>query len=322
VRPKKSTVPGWHRVGPEFPLVSIAIPTYNRVSLLKRAVTSALAQDYPNLEVVISDNASTDATESLCAQFVAADSRIRYLRQASNRGPIQNFQHALSQSFGALFMWLADDDWLDPAYVRECAANLSEDPTCAIVGGIAKYYVGDTCTRLGEIVDLNSESPARRVLSYYGSVADNAIFYGLMRRAQALQTPLRGGIGGDWLFVADMAYRGKLRTLESMCIHRDDRGISKDVRRLAKTLSLSTFDSMFPFFRVAMYAFRAVYRESEVYAGIPRLRRFFFASLVLMQVLISQCLIRNFRAVIVRFMRFFFGESDDRVMRAKIRRLE
>ncbi len=71
------------------PLVSIGIPTYNRASVLRRAVESALTQDHTNLELVISDNASTDETEAVCQEFCERDNRVRYIRQKTNRGSQQ-----------------------------------------------------------------------------------------------------------------------------------------------------------------------------------------------------------------------------------------
>lgn len=84
----------------EKPLVSIGIPTYNRAASLRRAIESALAQDYVNLEVVISYNASTDETQAVCEGFARKDSRIRYIRQVTNHGAVANFRNALSQPKG------------------------------------------------------------------------------------------------------------------------------------------------------------------------------------------------------------------------------
>ena len=50
-------------------MVSIGIPTYNRERLIGRAIESALSQDYPNIEIVVSDNASTDATAEVCRRY-------------------------------------------------------------------------------------------------------------------------------------------------------------------------------------------------------------------------------------------------------------
>jgi len=70
--------------------VSIGIPTYNRAAGLERAVASVLGQTHRELELVISDNASTDNTPELCARLSASDARVRFLRQPFNRGPTAN----------------------------------------------------------------------------------------------------------------------------------------------------------------------------------------------------------------------------------------
>ena len=97
----------------ETPLVSIGIPTYNRERLIGRAIESALNQDYPNIEIVISDNASTDATSEVCRRYAQEQPNVRYVRQPRNLGAIRNFDAVLRQSSGQFFMWLGDDDWLE-----------------------------------------------------------------------------------------------------------------------------------------------------------------------------------------------------------------
>ena len=114
------------------PSVSIGIPTYNRVRDLRRAIASATAQDYEDLEIFISDNASTDDTEPVCRSYVASDPRIRYVRQPVNRGATRNFQLALEGARGDFFMWLADDDWLDRSYISRCSEVLRADPECGL----------------------------------------------------------------------------------------------------------------------------------------------------------------------------------------------
>ena len=112
----------------EAPLVSIGIPTYNRERLIGRAIESALNQDYPNIEIVISDNASTDATSEVCRRYAQEQPNVRYVRQPRNLGAIRNFDEVLRQSSGQFFMWLGDDDWLDPNYVRLALARLNLNP--------------------------------------------------------------------------------------------------------------------------------------------------------------------------------------------------
>jgi glycosyltransferase involved in cell wall biosynthesis len=107
----------------ELPLVSIGIPTYNRANLLGRAIESVLAQDYPNLELLICDNASTDNTRQVCEAYVAQHPKLRYIRQPKNEGATGNFRAAFENTRGEFFAWLGDDDWMDRSYVARCAAG-------------------------------------------------------------------------------------------------------------------------------------------------------------------------------------------------------
>lgn len=93
------------------PLVTIAIPTFNRASYLAQALRSALNQSHWNIEILVSDNASTDATASVIRDL--ADPRIRYLRQTSNIGMMPNWNVCLQEARGSYFLMLSDDDLLE-----------------------------------------------------------------------------------------------------------------------------------------------------------------------------------------------------------------
>lgn len=101
------------------PLVTIAIPTYNRADgYLKDAVSSALRQTYENVEVVVSDNCSTDGTEEFIKGI--SDKRIKYFRQQKNIGPNNNFNYCIGQAKGDYFLLLSDDDAIDEDFVEIC----------------------------------------------------------------------------------------------------------------------------------------------------------------------------------------------------------
>jgi glycosyltransferase involved in cell wall biosynthesis len=101
------------------PLVTIAIPTYNRAdTYLPQALRSALAQDYPALEILVSDNASTDGTPALVQSF--EDPRLRYVRHEQNIGGKANWTFCVHQARGTYFLLLHDDDLIDPDFVTLC----------------------------------------------------------------------------------------------------------------------------------------------------------------------------------------------------------
>jgi glycosyltransferase involved in cell wall biosynthesis len=219
------------------PLVSIAIPTYNRAAGLRRAVASALAQDYPCMEVVISDNASTDETRAFCEELVRRDPRVRYVRQPVNVGPVGNFVHALEQCVGEYFMWLADDDWIDADYVRRCMEVLQR-PGYSLVAGSTQYYRQGRWEFEAGSLDLEQDDPSERVLAYYRQVEENGVFYGLARRADRLANPFPRTIGGDWLAVARLAAAGKVATVRATSVHRAMEGVSDGMQSLVRAYKL------------------------------------------------------------------------------------
>jgi glycosyltransferase involved in cell wall biosynthesis len=101
------------------PLVTIAIPTFNRAhSYLRGVIEAALAQTWEPLEILVGDNASTDQTPELIASF--HDSRIRHLRHPENIGANGNFNRLLEEARGEWFLLLHDDDLVDPPFVETC----------------------------------------------------------------------------------------------------------------------------------------------------------------------------------------------------------
>jgi len=101
------------------PLVTIAIPTYNRAgAYLKEAIQSAINQTYPNLEIIISDNCSSDDTGLIAESF--NDPRILYYRHDENIGANNNFNFCLKKAAGVFFLLLHDDDLIDDDFVEKC----------------------------------------------------------------------------------------------------------------------------------------------------------------------------------------------------------
>jgi len=102
----------------DLPAVSIGIPTFNGGHVIGDAVASALSQSFRDIEVIVSDNASSDDTPDVLAALAARDSRLRIIRQPVNLGPSGNFKAVLAASRAPLFMWLADDDRIAPDWLE------------------------------------------------------------------------------------------------------------------------------------------------------------------------------------------------------------
>ncbi|HEB85581.1 MAG TPA: glycosyltransferase family 2 protein [Gammaproteobacteria bacterium] len=107
----------------ENPLVSIGIPTFNRANgNLLKVIERALGQTYQNVEVIVSDNCSSDHTPELVQSI--KDSRLRYFRQETNQGPNFNFNYCLKQARGEYFLLFHDDDMIDHDFVETCISPL------------------------------------------------------------------------------------------------------------------------------------------------------------------------------------------------------
>ncbi|HTV55135.1 MAG TPA: glycosyltransferase [Terriglobia bacterium] len=197
------------------PLVSIGMPVYNGEKYLRGALNSLLAQDYSRFELIISDNNSHDATESICREFQASDPRIRYIRQSENQGAPWNFKFVVEEARGEYFMWAAHDDLWDPSYLGKCLRTLrSRDGAvlcCTEVnfidaeGNPSPYLVGF------KNLDTEGMPPVRRIHALIARMGWYAA-YGLMpteaiRSAKAFG---RGVFGFDVIFTLELMLMGEI----------------------------------------------------------------------------------------------------------------
>ncbi|MFA6108912.1 MAG: glycosyltransferase family A protein [Candidatus Latescibacterota bacterium] len=114
------------------PRVTVGLPVYNGAPLIEGTIRGLLAQTHEDLSLVISDNASTDATEEICRSLAASDPRVRYLRQDTNLGAWSNFTFVLEQATTPYFLWAAHDDAREPLYLETCLAALEARPELGI----------------------------------------------------------------------------------------------------------------------------------------------------------------------------------------------
>jgi len=115
----------------QFIKITVGLPSFNRPKLLSRAIESIQAQDYKNLEIIISDNGSSETEViEIIKKFATEDPRVKYTLHPVNMGAFFNFRFLLEQATGEYFIWLADDDyWSDQFLIniitqaeRSCAA--------------------------------------------------------------------------------------------------------------------------------------------------------------------------------------------------------
>jgi glycosyltransferase involved in cell wall biosynthesis len=110
------------------PRLSIGFPVYNGQNFMSEALDGLLAQTYDDFELIISDNASTDATQEIARSYAAQDRRIRYIRQPRNIGAAPNHDFVVRDARGELFKWAAHDDLFAPALLSRCVQELDSRP--------------------------------------------------------------------------------------------------------------------------------------------------------------------------------------------------
>ena len=113
------------------PKVSVIVPTYNRVRSLSEALPTIINQSYPDFEIIVCDDASTDGTEAWVKSLHAR--QVRYLRNSENRGIYATFHHGISQCSGEYIAIFHDHDLYHPSIVEKCCALLDRYPSMSFV---------------------------------------------------------------------------------------------------------------------------------------------------------------------------------------------
>ena len=123
------------------PLVSVIIPTYNRKDMLKIAIDSVLKQDYKNIELIVSDNASTDDTNILMEEYLSKYHNINYVRREKNLGPFLNGREAYKVALGKYLIFLCDDDYfISSTFFTNAVKAMEENENIVLVRGIVQTY--------------------------------------------------------------------------------------------------------------------------------------------------------------------------------------
>lgn len=228
------------------PLVTVGLPTFNRPVGLRKCLETIVQQTYRHLDIIISDNCSTDEqVQQVILEYAAKDRRIRHFRQTENIGLEENFNFVYSQANTDYFIWVSDDDYYDTNYIAECVRYLEQNPDHILCSGIARYYSGDKFLFDETMFKVNQTAAFRRVYRYFSKAGKNGNFYGVFRNHQLKTKPIGGHVGCDWSFMAKMAILGKLTFISSTAYHRSADGNSGTRRKMVKKFGLNRFKALF-----------------------------------------------------------------------------
>lgn len=225
------------RQGARTPLVSFGVPVRCAEAHLPRLLDSLLAQDMDDFEVVICDNDSEDGTPGICLDYARRDHRVRYLRNETNVGQVENFNRVLAESRGDYLRWIGADDWLEPEYARACCEVLSMRPE---VVGVTTYqdFIEDDGTRhyleyTGPRLD-TADVAERFTRMLWFFTADYRFIdpiYTMMRRSHLLSTRwLQLVPRTDMVLSAELSLRGPFAHVPRCLAHRGKEAVARPVR--------------------------------------------------------------------------------------------
>jgi glycosyltransferase involved in cell wall biosynthesis len=205
------------------PLVSIGLPVYNGARFIAQALDCLLDQTLADLELIVSDNASTDGTAEICLAYAAHDARVRYVRQESNIGATRNWNFVAQQARGQYFKWASANDYCNPRLLEKCIAVMRKDPsvvlchgrTCLVDedSGEAKVYPGD--------VSATDPRPSERFQAVARRLVLNNEVSGVMRLDALRRTALmRPYAAGDLVLTMELSLYGRIVLLPEVLYYR------------------------------------------------------------------------------------------------------
>jgi glycosyltransferase involved in cell wall biosynthesis len=198
---------------------------YNGENYLPEAIDALLSQTFLDFRLVISDNASTDATAQICQAAAASDQRVVYHRQEHNLGAAPNYNAVFDGVASELFMWATHDDLKYPTYVERCVERLDQDPAIPLAYG--RYEEIDGEGRKGAVADarpeLGSPDPAVRlervITRGSGRWPRNNTYpiFGVIRSSVIRTTAMHGSYqGSDRVFLAEIALAGPFAEIDDV----------------------------------------------------------------------------------------------------------
>ncbi|MBO9592158.1 MAG: glycosyltransferase family 2 protein [Niabella sp.] len=196
------------------PLVTIAIPTFNQERYIETAITSALNQDYPNLEIIVCDDNSTDRTFEMINKI--RDPRVKIYRTTSNLGRVANYRYILYQLAKGDWMVMLDGDdyYSDPTFISGALKQVNEDPDLVMYVAAASSLIENSGELVPAPIFLKHQLTKLKGLDYvlgfykYGAIGQHfAVIY---KRSLALATNFYSldSLGADTDSICRLALKG------------------------------------------------------------------------------------------------------------------
>ena len=211
------------------PRVMALLATHNTGERLTDTLTSLKNQTYPNLRILISDDASTDHTAAMCRQAAETDARLRVIQQPKRRGWVGNINSLLQQAEGDYFFFMPHDDILEPTYVEKLVAALENHPDAVIAFSDITCFEHGQHREIQVYKELEGEkNRVRRAIRWLDQpTAGWCVPYrGLFRantvkQFRGLRKNLAGEFGADWAWLLHMTLLGDFVRVPEVLYHRN-----------------------------------------------------------------------------------------------------
>jgi glycosyltransferase involved in cell wall biosynthesis len=225
------------------PLVSLGLPVHDGERFLTEAIDALVAQTFVDFELIISDNASTDATEAICREHARRDVRIRYWRSTANQGAVWNHNRVLDLARGEFFKWVHHDDICTPTFLEQCVAVFRSEPSAVVLVYPRSRVIDEHGAVLWEHwdgLDLRKPTPHQRLKQLVRNPPNmGTSFLGLARTSALRQT--RGILpilSPDYVVLAELALLGEFREVpEFLFLKRYHPGVSRRAHSSLATLA-------------------------------------------------------------------------------------
>lgn len=255
------------------PRVAVGLPVYNGEKHVERAMRAILAQTLQNLELVVSNNGSTDNTREICERVAADDPRVKFFNSPKNMGAAANFNKVFNESRAPFFKWLGHDDFLEPTALEKALNVLEPNDDISIVHWLERMVDERGATlreyRPGQAFHVNGRTAGarfRQMLFWRKLGFGGDPFFGLMRRSALGATRLQGkGMNPNYLLLQELSLTGKFVTIPEVLAERIYNDERVTARKMIQWLDPRN-EIRFPHFRRARDYFDVGLRHGNMSA--------------------------------------------------------
>lgn len=222
--------------------LTLGMPVFNGERFLEETLDSIASQTFGDYELIVSDNASTDGTAQILAEYSSRDPRIRVVRQETNLGATRNHNVVVELATTPLFKWVASDDLIAPTFLERCIDVLDQRPdVIACHTRVMRIDEGSRLIRAEKGIKTNSQRPHVRFRNVIARQHSCFSIFGVIRTDILERTGLiRGHIGADRTLLAELALLGpSVEVPEILLFRRMHAGSYSSGRRLSHADNLA-----------------------------------------------------------------------------------